>query len=81
MKPGSLGADIGCGNGKYIGVNPNIVILGSDRYFFLVLKQCVNVYNILLRSRNLVQIVNQRGHEGMVADALELPYRSNTFVS
>ncbi|CEG68791.1 hypothetical protein RMATCC62417_04983 [Rhizopus microsporus] len=61
MKPGSLGADIGCGNGKYIGVNPNIVILGSDR------------------SRNLVQIVNQRGHEGMVADALELPYRSNTF--
>lgn len=47
---------------------------------FLVLNS-VNVYNALLRSRNLVQIVNQRGHEGMVADALELPYRSNTFVS
>lgn len=28
---GSLGADVGCGNGKYIGVNPNLLILGSDR--------------------------------------------------
>jgi tRNA (uracil-5-)-methyltransferase TRM9 len=31
MKSGSLGADVGCGNGKYIGVNPNLLILGSDR--------------------------------------------------
>ncbi|CAO3641606.1 unnamed protein product [Mucor hiemalis] len=31
MKTGSLGADVGCGNGKYIGVNPNLMILGSDR--------------------------------------------------
>ncbi|KAI8336493.1 hypothetical protein BD560DRAFT_413690 [Blakeslea trispora] len=31
LKPGSLGADVGCGNGKYIGVNPNLMILGSDR--------------------------------------------------
>ncbi|KAG2201821.1 hypothetical protein INT47_004378 [Mucor saturninus] len=31
LKPGSLGADVGCGNGKYIGVNPNVMILGSDR--------------------------------------------------
>ena len=28
---GSLVADIGCGNGKYLGVNPNIVCVGSDR--------------------------------------------------
>lgn len=27
---GALGADVGCGNGKYLGVNPNIVMLGSD---------------------------------------------------
>ncbi|GAA5813296.1 hypothetical protein MFLAVUS_006771 [Mucor flavus] len=31
LKPGSLGADVGCGNGKYIGVNPNVLVLGSDR--------------------------------------------------
>ncbi|ORY94125.1 S-adenosyl-L-methionine-dependent methyltransferase [Syncephalastrum racemosum] len=58
---GSLGADVGCGNGKYIGVNPNVLMLGSDR------------------SANLIQIVRDRGHEGMVADGLELPYRSNAF--
>ncbi|KAI8086020.1 S-adenosyl-L-methionine-dependent methyltransferase [Halteromyces radiatus] len=28
---GSLGADVGCGNGKYIGINPNVFISGSDR--------------------------------------------------
>ncbi|KAI9351870.1 S-adenosyl-L-methionine-dependent methyltransferase [Pilaira anomala] len=31
LKVGSLGADVGCGNGKYIGVNPNVLVLGSDR--------------------------------------------------
>lgn len=29
--PGSVGVDIGCGNGKYLAVNPNIFIVGSDR--------------------------------------------------
>ena len=28
---GSVGLDIGCGNGKYLAVNPNIFIVGSDR--------------------------------------------------
>ena len=28
---GSVGLDIGCGNGKYLGLNPNVLILGSDR--------------------------------------------------
>ncbi|KAG0165515.1 tRNA methyltransferase, has a role in tRNA modification [Apophysomyces sp. BC1015] len=31
LPTGSLGADVGCGNGKYIGVNPNVMMLGSDR--------------------------------------------------
>ncbi|KAI9033624.1 S-adenosyl-L-methionine-dependent methyltransferase [Phycomyces nitens] len=31
MPTGSIGADVGCGNGKYIGVNPNVLVLGSDR--------------------------------------------------
>ncbi|KAI9309140.1 S-adenosyl-L-methionine-dependent methyltransferase [Cunninghamella echinulata] len=58
---GSIGADVGCGNGKYIGVNPNVFISGSDR------------------SSNLVSIVQNRGYEGLVADGLSLPYRSNAF--
>lgn len=31
LAPGSLGLDIGCGNGKYLLVNPSIYIIGSDR--------------------------------------------------
>ncbi|KAH6566580.1 hypothetical protein BASA50_004904 [Batrachochytrium salamandrivorans] len=31
MPAGSLGADVGCGNGKYLGVNPELLTLGSDR--------------------------------------------------
>ncbi|MCJ1467804.1 tRNA methyltransferase, has a role in tRNA modification [Pseudocyphellaria aurata] len=33
---GSIGIDVGCGNGKYLKVNPNIFILGSDRSTSLV---------------------------------------------
>ncbi|QVM06119.1 tRNA methyltransferase, has a role in tRNA modification [Coccidioides posadasii str. Silveira] len=31
LAPGSVGLDIGCGNGKYLPVNPNIFIIASDR--------------------------------------------------
>ena len=34
--PGSIGVDIGCGNGKYLAVNPDIFILASDRSVNLV---------------------------------------------
>ncbi|KAJ9077869.1 tRNA methyltransferase, has a role in tRNA modification [Entomophthora muscae] len=61
LPPGSIGADVGCGNGKYLGVNPSLITLGSDRCF------------------NLVEISKERGHEALVADNLNLPYRSNCF--
>lgn len=32
----SVGLDVGCGNGKYMGVNPKITVLGSDRSSGLV---------------------------------------------
>ena len=32
LPPGSVGLDIGCGNGKYMGVNPDIFIIGTDRH-------------------------------------------------
>eukprot|EP00330_Aristerostoma_sp_ATCC50986_P011661 CAMPEP_0114594950 /NCGR_PEP_ID=MMETSP0125-20121206/16650_1 /TAXON_ID=485358 ORGANISM="Aristerostoma sp., Strain ATCC 50986" /NCGR_SAMPLE_ID=MMETSP0125 /ASSEMBLY_ACC=CAM_ASM_000245 /LENGTH=132 /DNA_ID=CAMNT_0001795853 /DNA_START=276 /DNA_END=671 /DNA_ORIENTATION=+ len=32
----SIVADIGCGNGKYLGVNPDLIMIGSDRSANLV---------------------------------------------
>ncbi|GAB0136548.1 hypothetical protein EsDP_00004847 [Epichloe bromicola] len=31
LPPGSVGLDMGCGNGKYLSVNPNLHTLASDR--------------------------------------------------
>ncbi|KAI8591970.1 S-adenosyl-L-methionine-dependent methyltransferase [Geranomyces variabilis] len=31
LNKGSIGADVGCGNGKYLGVNPDVFTVGSDR--------------------------------------------------
>ncbi|RKO84204.1 S-adenosyl-L-methionine-dependent methyltransferase [Blyttiomyces helicus] len=31
LPPGSVGADVGCGNGKYLQVNPALHMMGSDR--------------------------------------------------
>jgi hypothetical protein len=28
---GAVVADVGCGNGKYFGVRPDVMVLGSDR--------------------------------------------------
>ncbi|KAI5800301.1 S-adenosyl-L-methionine-dependent methyltransferase [Peziza echinospora] len=36
LRPGSVGLDVGCGNGKYMAVNPNVFIIGSDRSHNLV---------------------------------------------
>jgi tRNA (uracil-5-)-methyltransferase TRM9 len=36
LPDGSVGLDIGCGNGKYLTVNPNIYIIASDRSTNLV---------------------------------------------
>ena len=31
MDEGDIGADVGCGNGKYLGVNKKVTMFGSDR--------------------------------------------------
>ncbi|KAH9882832.1 hypothetical protein J1614_000198 [Plenodomus biglobosus] len=36
QKDGAIGLDIGCGNGKYLAVNKNVFIVGSDRSTNLV---------------------------------------------
>uniref|UniRef100_A0A672Z536 tRNA (carboxymethyluridine(34)-5-O)-methyltransferase n=1 Tax=Sphaeramia orbicularis TaxID=375764 RepID=A0A672Z536_9TELE len=36
LPPGSVLADVGCGNGKYLGVNPHVVAVGCDRSSALI---------------------------------------------
>ena len=36
LEDGSLVADVGCGNGKYLGINPNLNMIGTDRSFNLI---------------------------------------------
>lgn len=58
LPQGSLVLDAGCGNGKYLGFNPNCFFIGCDI------------------SSALVSICAERGHEALVADAVNLPYKS-----
>lgn len=61
--PGSIGIDVGCGNGKYLSVNPQVYIIGTDRSLGLV--ECARTIN---RAYNLG-----------VADGLCLPHPPNKF--
>jgi ubiquinone/menaquinone biosynthesis C-methylase UbiE len=36
MKDGDIVLDIGCGNGKYMGVNPKLFMIGTDRSMGLI---------------------------------------------
>lgn len=60
--PGSVGLDVGCGNGKYLSVNPSVYLLGSDRSAELV---------SLARDG----LEGRRDREVVTADGLSLPYR------
>ncbi|KAH6848363.1 S-adenosyl-L-methionine-dependent methyltransferase [Chaetomium sp. MPI-CAGE-AT-0009] len=80
--PGAVGLDVGCGNGKYLGVNPDVFMLGSDRSPSLI---------ALARDR-CMQLQAQQGNaagagtggeasgavvatDALVADGLSLPFR------
>ncbi|KAL3514035.1 hypothetical protein ACH5RR_026752 [Cinchona calisaya] len=58
LPQGSLVLDAGCGNGKYLGLNPDCCFIGCDI------------------STPLIKICADRGHEVLVADAVNLPYRT-----
>ncbi|KAF8377266.1 hypothetical protein HHK36_030641 [Tetracentron sinense] len=58
LPSGSLVLDAGCGNGKYLGLNPDCFFVGCDI------------------SAPLISICAGRGQEVMVADAVNLPYRT-----
>lgn len=61
--PGSVGIDVGCGNGKYLGVNPEVFMIGSDHLDGLV--TCAQGINA---NYNLA-----------IADGLALPHADDRF--
>jgi len=66
LPEGSLNCDVGCGNGKYLGVNnKNIFSIGTDRSFNLI---------AIAKERN-------PGSQTFVCNSLNIPIRSNVFDS
>ncbi|CAD8149645.1 unnamed protein product [Paramecium octaurelia] len=63
LEPGSLVADVGCGNGKYLGSNPDIEIVGTDR--------SENLLKICKEKSDAYQVFS--------ADSLRLPLKSEMF--
>ena len=63
VPPGSLVADVGCGNGKYLNVNPDLFMIGTDRSFNLI---------GLAKEKNV-------NNQTFVADSLDLPCRDGVF--
>ncbi|KAF4510822.1 hypothetical protein G6O67_002685 [Ophiocordyceps sinensis] len=63
QRPGSVGLDVGCGNGKYLCVNRSVHVLGSDRSAALARLARDNPAH------------RGAGHV-VVADGLALPYRA-----
>lgn len=61
---GSIGIDVGCGNGKYLAVNPLVFLIGSDRSDALL--ECAHR-------------INPQQYNLVCADGLHLPHRDNTF--
>ncbi|KAG9235007.1 S-adenosyl-L-methionine-dependent methyltransferase [Amylocarpus encephaloides] len=64
LPSGSLGLDVGCGNGKYLLVNPNLYIIASDRSSELV---------------SIASTYGDRKNETVVADGLRLPHPRGVF--
>ncbi|KAB5582673.1 oxidoreductase [Coniochaeta sp. 2T2.1] len=67
--PGALGFDVGCGNGKYLSVNRDVYLIGSDRSAELV--------GLARDGRDLdpdVRAVGEGKREVVTADGLALPF-------
>lgn len=63
LEDGSLVLDVGCGNGKYMGVNPKLLMVGTDRSKGLL--------DTALEKNTNYQL--------FAADSLRLPVRSALF--
>ena len=65
LPPGSIGLDLGCGNGKYLNSNSDIFIIGSDRS-----KGLVEIARAEKKGRS---------SDVVVGDILDLPHRKAGF--
>lgn len=63
VEPGSLVLDVGCGNGKYMGVNSKLLMIGTDRS-----------KGLLDTARE-----KDGNYQLFAADSLRLPVRSGIF--
>lgn len=88
LPDGSVGADVGCGNGKYLAVNSRIFIVGSDRSVSSLFPLNINRLHRRKtfessnsdRSANLIKIAKQhQSHAAVVADNLNLPHPRHSF--
>lgn len=71
LAPGAIVADVGCGNGKYFGVRPDIAVLGSDRSSGLA----------QVAARRLQAVGGMPACDRAdvaVADGMRLPYRTQS---
>jgi tRNA (uracil-5-)-methyltransferase TRM9 len=81
LAPGSVGLDVGCGNGKYLTVRRDIVLLGCDRSAALVAlarnHQGLADQDAAQTSKRKCEPNQQpdRKNEVLVADSLNLPFR------
>ncbi|KAF5096633.1 hypothetical protein DV451_004157 [Geotrichum candidum] len=73
QKPGSIGLDIGCGNGKYMSVNKDVYIIGSDHSSQLTQIAFNN------HAQDPETNANNRHADALVADGLNLPFLPNYF--
>ncbi|KAI9669907.1 MAG: tRNA methyltransferase, has a role in tRNA modification [Alyxoria varia] len=68
LPSGSVGLDAGCGNGKYLHVNPSLYIVASDRS-----------HNLLRIASDQVSQRRDLRHSAVVADCLNLPHPRGRF--
>uniref|UniRef100_H3GMZ2 Kinesin motor domain-containing protein n=1 Tax=Phytophthora ramorum TaxID=164328 RepID=H3GMZ2_PHYRM len=69
LQPGALVADVGCGNGKYLRVNPSVCMIGADRSIPLMQTGASS-------DRELARLVRVGGQVLIVAWAFEQDERS-----
>ncbi|KAG2425074.1 hypothetical protein HXX76_013983 [Chlamydomonas incerta] len=74
LPPGGLVADVGCGNGKYFGVRPDLAVLGSDISAGLVAVAAARLH--APHCPATPHLSPPRAADALVADALRLPYRA-----
>lgn len=83
LPDGSIGLDVGCGNGKYLDVNSKVFIIASDRSVDHLNAVCfiqIATLTKLDSSANLVKIASSHHLQtSIVADNLALPHPCSSF--